>query len=165
MKESIPFFFRDFSPQWAVFLTAMLPVSELRGAIPLGFVLGLPWQKTIILSFLGNILPIPFVLFLLDPVSKKLRRFKIWKKFFDWLFAQAGKKAKIVERYEFWGLVIFVGIPFPGTGAWTGAVISSLLGMRFKKAIIAILLGIVFAGAIVSILVFTGKLIVSLSFS
>ncbi|MCM8783971.1 MAG: small multi-drug export protein [Candidatus Omnitrophica bacterium] len=164
MLERIFLFFKNFPPQWAVFLTAMLPVSELRGAIPLGFSLGMPWQKIIIFSLLGNIFPVPFILFLLDPIAEYLREFKLWKKFFNWLYIRTQKKARVIERYKFWGLVIFVGIPLPMTGAWTGAVAASLLDMRFKKALMGISLGIVIAGTIVTFLVLTGKIIISFSF-
>jgi len=148
-------------PEGMVFLTAMLPVSELRGAIPLGFALNLPLEKTVFLSFLGNLFPIPFILIFLKPVAKYLRKFLLGKKFFDWLFTKTEKKAKIVERYEFLGLVIFVGIPLPMTGAWTGAIAASLLGMRFTKAILAITLGIIIAEIIVTLLILTGKIIIS----
>lgn len=151
------------SPEIMVFLTAMLPISELRGAIPLGFALGLSWQKTLLISLLGNLLPIPFILFLLKPVSENLRKLRIWEKFFNWLFTRTKKKAGLIEKYEFWGLVLFVGIPLPMTGAWTGAVASSLLGMRFRKAILGIFLGLVLAGTVVTSLVITGKMVVNFS--
>ncbi|MCM8798747.1 MAG: small multi-drug export protein [Candidatus Omnitrophica bacterium] len=150
------------SSEIMIFLTAMLPVSELRGAIPLGFALGVPWQKIAFLSLLGNLLPVPFVLIFLRPVSQRLRRFPLWRKFFEWLFERTKKRSKMVEKFEFWGMVIFVGIPLPMTGAWTGAVAGSLLGMRFGKAILAIFLGIILAGTIVFSLVLSGKIIISL---
>lgn len=161
MLERFIYLFSNLPLRWIVFLTAMLPVSELRGAIPLGFALGLPRQEIIFLSFLGNFLPVPFILILLEPLSRKLRRFRFWKRFFDWLFSRTQKRANIVERYEFWGLVIFVGIPLPMTGAWTGAIAASLIGIRFIKAALAITLGVVMAGIAVTYLVSTGKLLIS----
>ncbi|MCM8778709.1 MAG: small multi-drug export protein [Candidatus Omnitrophica bacterium] len=148
------------SSEIKVFLTALLPISELRGAIPLGFALNLSLPKIIIFSILGNLFPIPFILILLKPVSKKLRRFPLWRKFFEWLFKRTERKAKIVERWEFWGLVIFVGIPLPMTGAWTGAVAGSLLGMSFPKAMLAISLGVFLAALIVTGIILSGRVII-----
>lgn len=140
-------------------LVAALPVFELRGAIPLGLYLREPLLKVVLLSIAGNILPVVPALLLLKPVSEKLRRFKLWARFFDWLFERARKKAGVVEKYEALGLAIFVAIPFPATGAWTGCIVASLFKIRFRYAFFSIALGVIVAAAIVTALCLSGLLI------
>lgn len=135
-----------------VTIMAALPISELRGAIPLGLYYGFPLPKAFLLSVLGNISFIAPVLFLLEPVSRRLRRFKIWARFFDWLFERTRKKADAVQKYEALGLALFVAVPLPVTGAWTGAVAASLFKIRFRYAFISIIAGVIIAGLIVSML-------------
>ncbi|MBU4345831.1 MAG: small multi-drug export protein [Candidatus Omnitrophica bacterium] len=139
-----------------VMIVGALPVSELRGAIPLALSLGMPLAKAYLLSVLGNIIPVIPLLFLLEPVSSRLRRFKVCARFFDWLFARTRKKADLIQKYEALGLALFVAIPLPVTGAWTGAVAASLFKIKFRYAFLAILLGILLAGLIVSILCILG---------
>lgn len=129
--------------------TAMLPVLEIRAAIPVGIVAGLdPWFAYAV-GVIGNLLPIPFIILLLRHVLDWLKKHGILLKFTHWLEARTEKNAKMVQSYRFWGLLILVAIPLPGTGAWTGAAVASLLDMRLKKAIPAIALGVIIAGAIV----------------
>lgn len=146
-----------FSPEWAVFLTSLMPVVELRGALPLAInVLHIPWYKAFIISFIGNILPVPFILLFLKPITDLLCKIKIFKKFFNWLFKRTRKKSTIIEKYEELGLLIFVAIPFPGTGAWTGALLAYLMAIDFKKSIFFIYLGVFIAGIIVTSLCLIG---------
>lgn len=133
-------------------ITGALPISELRGAIPLALYYGMSLKEAFWLSVLGNILPVAPALFLLEPVSQRLRRFKLWSHFFDWLFERTKKKADTVQRYEALGLAIFVAIPLPITGAWSGVVAASLFKIRFRYAFIAIVAGVIGAGLIVSTL-------------
>ena len=150
----------DISNELLILLTASLPVSELRGAIPLGLLhLKEPLLKVVFLSILGNILPVAPILFLLQPVSEKLRRFKLWNKFFDWLFERTRRKAGLVEKYEAIGLALFVAIPLPITGAWTGCIAASLFKIRFRYAFLSVILGITIAAVIVTALCLTGILI------
>ena len=142
-----------------IILTAALPISELRGAIPLGLYLKEPLLKIFFLSILGNIIPVIPILYLLQPVSEKLRRFKLWNRFFDWLFERTKKKSSLIEKYEVIGLALFVAIPLPITGAWTGCVAASLFKIRFRYALISILLGIFIAAIIVTTLSVSGILI------
>jgi len=135
-----------------VILTAALPISELRGAIPLALSFGMTMGKAFWLSIIGNIIPVVPALFLLDPVSQRLRKFKIWSRFFDWLFERTKKKADAIQKYEALGLAIFVAIPLPMTGAWSGVVAASLFKIRFRYAFIAIVSGVIGAGLIVCIL-------------
>lgn len=142
----------------SVILLGMLPIFELRGALPLGFYLGLPLAKNFMLSVLGNMLPIIPLMFLLNPVSDRLRRIPLWKRFFDWLFERTKKKADVIQKYEALGLAIFVAIPLPMTGAWSGAIAASLFKIRFRYAFPAIFLGVVGAAITVTILCLLGKL-------
>lgn len=143
-----------------VLIVSALPVSELRGAMPLAVAMGMSLKKAYILSVIGNILPVIPILFLLEPVSVKLRHFKVFAKFFDWFFERTRKKATLVEKFEAIGLMLFVAIPLPVTGAWTGCVAASLFKIRFKYAFIAICLGVCIAGIIVGTLISIGKILI-----
>lgn len=145
-------FLQSLPEELAVIISAALPISELRGAIPLGLYLGLPLYKTVFLAILGNLIPVVPILFLLNPVSERLRRFSIFKKFFDWLFERTRKKGDLIQRYEALGLILFVAVPLPITGAWTGCVAASLFKIKFRYAFPAITAGIIIASIIVSIL-------------
>ena len=144
--------------EYAVILVGMLPIFELRGAIPLGFYLNLPILKTFILAMIGNLIPVIPILFLLRPLSEALQKFFLFKKFFDWFFEYTRKKSKVIEKYEALGLAIFVAIPLPMTGAWTGAVAASLFKIRFRYALLAITAGVLIAGILVTLLCILGKL-------
>ncbi|MCF7864082.1 MAG: small multi-drug export protein, partial [Kiritimatiellales bacterium] len=134
-----------------------LPIVELRGAVPVGIVaFGMPWWKVFLVAVAGNMLPIPFILLLLGPASNFLMRFAIGKRFFDWLFARTRRKSANIEKYEELGLTIFVAIPLPVTGAWTGAMVAFLMGLPFWKSMLYILLGVMIAGVIMTILSLLG---------
>lgn len=135
--------------EYIVMITGALPVSELRGAIPLALSLGMSMTRAYWLSVLGNIIPVIPLLFLLEPVSSRLRKFKVWSRFFNWLFERTKKRAEIIQKYEALGLILFVAIPLPITGAWTGVVAASLFKIRFRYASIAIVAGVMVAGLIV----------------
>lgn len=141
----------------AVFVLGLLPISEVRGAIPAGLALGLPLKKVLLLSIIGNVIPVIPMLFLFEPVSKRLRKLRIFKKFFDWFFERTKKKADIIQKYEALGLAIFVGIPLPMTGAWTGCVAATMFKMKFRYAFISIIAGILMAAAIVTAVCLFGK--------
>ena len=149
-----------------------LPIVELRGAVPVGHVLLPDTDKStrvgtddlrrsariLLAAVVGNMLPVPFILLLLGPVSTVLMKIPIGKTFFDWLFARTRRKTADIEKYKFWGLAIFVGIPLPVTGAWTGAAAAWLLGIPFWRAMLSILLGVIFAGIIMTTLALMGWL-------
>ncbi|MDP2938847.1 MAG: small multi-drug export protein [Candidatus Omnitrophota bacterium] len=146
-----------------VVILSMIPIGEIRLGLPVGFwLMKFNIVKAFLLSLLGNTLFIAPVLFFLEPVSRYLMRFKWGKKFFDWNFSRTKKKASLIERYEFWGLMIFVGIPLPMTGAWTGCIAASLFKMKFRYAFLANVLGVIIAGIIVAILCVSGKMILSI---
>lgn len=160
MPEQIMHLLEGFSKEWITIIVAAMPVSELRGAMPLAVVMGMSLKKAFILSIIGNILPVAPLLFFLEPISIKLRHFKLWAKFFDWFFERTRKKAGLVEKFEALGLILFVAIPLPVTGAWTGCAAASLFGIRFRYAFPAIILGVCIAGGIVATLITLGRILI-----
>ena len=151
---------KGFTPELAVFLTSMLPVIELRGALPLAInVFNISWPKAFLIAYIGNMIPAPIILWLLGPIVKLLSRIHLFKKFFDWLFERTRKRSnKMIEKYEEIGLMAFVAIPLPGTGAWTGALIAFLIGLDYKKSLLIIAIGVFIAGIIVTCLCLLGWL-------
>lgn len=141
-----------FSPEFVLIFVAALPISELRGAIPLGIAgYGFHPIKALLLAFIGNLLPVPLLLFFLNYLLIPLRKIYFLDMFFKWWFSSVKKRSKLVERYGMIGLTAVVAIPFPFTGAWTGCVASFLFQIKFKRAFPAIVLGIIIAGVIVTI--------------
>lgn len=137
---------------WVLFVAA-LPVSELRGAIPLA-ILSFQFDPltAYILSVLGNLLPIPFLLTLLAPVTNLLCRVSFLDRLISWLFARTRRKhGTLVERFGALALVLFVAIPLPATGAWTGALVAHLFGIPFRYALPLITLGVLIAGVLVTL--------------
>jgi len=130
------------------FGTAMVPVLELRGAIPVGVAAGLPPAVACVVAIVGNLVPVPLIMLLVRRVFDWLRHTAFFGPKLAWLEKRAHLKGRIVRKYRLPGLVILVGIPLPGTGAWTGALVAALLDIRMRHAIPAILLGLVIAGAI-----------------
>jgi len=158
MLETILRWLSGLPKEAVVMIVSALPVSELRGAIPLGLSFGMSMPKAFWLSVLGNSLIVAPALFLFEPVSAYLRRFKLWSKFFNWLFERTKKKSDAVQKYEALGLFIFVAIPLPMTGAWSGIIAASLFKIKFRYAFIAIIAGILCAGLVVSALCALGIL-------
>lgn len=139
----------SFGKEAIVFIISMIPILELRGALLVaGPILGVPVSTAIPLSVIGNIIPVPFILLLITPIFNWMKGTKKLKPMVDKLEAKAMSKSDKIEKYEFWGLVLFVGIPLPGTGAWTGSLIAALLGIKFKKAFPAVIIGICMATVI-----------------
>lgn len=136
------------SKEVIIFIISMLPLLELRGGIIAAALMKVNILRAIVISIVGNILPIPFILFLINDIFKLLKKSKKLRPYIEKMEKKAMSKSDTIQKYEFWGLVIFVGIPLPGTGAWTGALIASLLGIKRKKASLAILLGILMATVI-----------------
>jgi len=135
---------------------SMLPIIELRGGIPLGAGLGLNWQTALIVAMVGNMLPIPFILLFLKPIFAWMKRKSSkLQKIAEKLEAKGEKAGEEIKKYEFWGLTLFVAIPLPGTGAWTGALASVVLDMSFGKSLLACALGVLGAGIILTIISFT----------
>ena len=161
---------KGLSEDAAIAAISTLPIVELRGAIPVGHVLfpdadpstrlgrdDLRRSARIFLwAVLGNMLPVPFILLLLGPVSSLCMKVPVGKRFFDWLFARTRHKTADIEKYETLGLTVFVAVPLPVTGAWTGAMAAFLMGLSFPHAMISIFLGVLIAGAIMTVLALLG---------
>ena len=134
-----------------VLLLSMVPIIELRGAIPLGAALGMPWWLNYICAIIGNMIPIPFIILFIRKVFELMRK---WLPKLDGLVSKLEKRAEeksdVVQKYAFWGLFILVAIPLPGTGAWTGALVAAMLDMRLRRAFPAIALGVIGAAVIVT---------------
>ncbi len=139
-------------PQAVVMIVSMLPLIELRGGIPLARLLMLPLHEALLFSLIGNIIPIPFILLFINRIFDFLRPTRMFGGIVEKLEKRAMNKSGGVAAAEFWGLVLFVGIPIPGTGGWTGALIASLLKIDLKKASAAIMLGIAIAATIMSLI-------------
>lgn len=133
------------------FVISMVPVLELRGGMIAASLMGIPLIRAMVICALGNLLPVPFILLFITPVFSWLKKTKLFRPLVEKLERRAMSKADQVERYEFWGLVLFVGIPLPMTGAWTGSLIAAMLNLRFRKAFPAVILGIIMADLIMSI--------------
>ena len=146
----------SFGKQLIVFIISMLPILELRGGLIAASLLKLPPLESYIIAIVGNVIPVPFILLLINRILRAMEksRFKLFNKIHSFLHKKIMKNKDSIEKYGFWGLVIFVGIPLPGTGAWTGAIIAAFLEMDRKKAFIGILLGMLMASIIMMIISF-----------
>lgn len=152
MSEKLAALFSSSPHILVTIILAMAPVSELRGAIPYAITVGkIPWQEAYIISVIANFIPVIPILFLVGPLSEFLRRWRVFDRFFDWFFARARRKGKLIGRFEAIGLMLFVAIPLPVTGAWTGSVAAFLFGVPKKVAIPAIFAGICIAGVVVTL--------------
>ncbi len=155
-------------PLAIVFIISMLPILELRGGLIAASLLGIDIWTAVIVCILGNIIPIPFILFFIEKLLNWMKncKVKIFQKFACWLEARAlGEKSQKIRKYEFLGLLVFVGIPLPGTGAWTGSFIAALLHIKIRKAVPAILLGLIMATVIMCIVSYGGLAAISKLFS
>lgn len=145
-----------------VFFTAMIPIGELRAALPIGIIsFKMNIVDAYIISVLGNIFPIFFLLWFWHNVAHILRRFSFFDRFFDWLFERT--RHKFADKYDKWGklaLVLFVAIPLPVTGAWTGSVAAWLFGYKYWESVRLIFFGLLISGLIVAILTLTGQFLI-----
>jgi uncharacterized membrane protein len=152
LREHLLEWFGQLPPPLAVFCVAMLPVFELRGAIPAGYAMGMSNPALIYaLAVAGNFVPVLPILLLLGPAERRLRRFRTMDRFFDWLFRRTVSRSGMVKRYESLGLILFVAIPAPMTGAWTGSVAAYLFKLPLRLALPCIILGILIAGLVVTL--------------
>jgi len=146
-----------------VLILSALPISELRGAIPVAInVFGFPWYYAYIIAVIGNMIPVPILLLFFNTFYRLLGKIPLIKRFFDWILERTRERGKFIEKYERIGLMLFVAVPLPVTGAWTGSLAAVLLGMKFKFAFLSIFAGVLIAGVIVtclSLLGWTGAII------
>lgn len=136
------------SPKAVIFIISLMPILELRGGLLAASLLKIPEIEAIPISIIGNILPIPFILLFIKHIFKWMKKVNLFRGLIEKLEKRAMSKSDKIQKYEFVGLMLFVGIPLPGTGAWTGALIASLLGIDIKKSSLAILCGILIATVI-----------------
>lgn len=146
-------------PLLVIFIISMIPILELRGGLIAATLLNIPMWTAVGVCILGNLVPIPFILLFITKILDWMKDCKVgWmRRMALWLEARAlGEKSQKIRKYEFWGLVLFVGIPLPGTGAWTGSLIAALLHIPLKKAVPAILLGLILATVIMCLVSYGG---------
>ena len=134
----------------SVFFLSMIPVFELRGAIPLAAGLGMPFPESYIICVIGNMVPVPFIMLFARAIIKWLKRFPQFDRFILWIERKIEKNKAKILRFSVFGLIIFVMLPLPGTGAWTGALVATFLDMRLRTAIPSILIGVIISGLIMS---------------
>lgn len=150
LRSLLDFISREFT----VIFTAMLPVIEVRGAIPVGIALGMSPFHATLLAFLGSIIPVPFILWTIRPIFTYLRRTKLFRRLVNTLTDKSMRKSGKVKKYGYIGLFFFVAIPLPGTGVWSGSLIAALLNMRIKFAFPTIVLGNLVASIAIMLLSF-----------
>ena len=134
-----------------IFVISLLPILELRGGLIAASLLKLPMWSSLFVCLIANIIIIPFVLFLMESIIKLLSHIKLFKQFFDWWKKKALKRKDLIEKYGYLGIMLFVAVPLPGSGAWTGCLLAVLLELDKKKSFIAALLGVIIASIIMLI--------------
>ena len=159
MSESIAtwlvnFFGNTIPAELTIFAISLLPILELRGGMIAAALLGVPFGKAFLICLVGNLLPIPFILWLIRPFFNWLKTTRHLKKLADWLESKTEKNKEKVLKYEVLGLLLFVAIPLPGTGGWTGALVAAMLDMPMKKSFPIIVLGVLIAGFIMSVITY-----------
>lgn len=144
--------FGGINKELAIFIISLMPILELRGGLLAASLLDVEFVRAAVICVVGNVLPIPIVLLFLKKVLELFEKWHITKKIVTWLEKKVDSKREQIDKYGYLGLTIFVGIPLPGTGAWTGSLLAVMLGMDRKKSFICILLGVAMAAVIMSIL-------------
>ncbi len=139
------------SGEWMAFIISMIPILELRGGLVVASLMGVDILTAVPICIIGNILPVPFILWFITPLFNAMKKTKLLRPLVEKLEAKAMGKKDSIEKGYFWGLALFVGIPLPGTGAWTGSLIAAMLDIPKKKSIPAIILGIGIATVIMAL--------------
>ena len=148
------FFLETVGEELCVLFCSMIPIIELRGAIPMGAVFGLPWWQSYLLAVLGNMLPVPIILLFVKAVLNFMAgsKVKFFNKIADFLFKRVEKRRGKIEKYSFWGVCLFVAVPLPVTGAWTGSLVAAMIDMKFWKALLSCLFGVMIAGVVMTLI-------------
>ena len=154
MVESITAFLDGLPKELIIFIISLLPVLELRGGMIAASLLGVPWARAFIICLIGNMLPIPFILLFIKQIFKLLKKIRGLNKIIIKLEQKADEKGSKINKGRNIGLFTFVAIPLPGTGAWTGALVATMLDIRIKKSFPIIFIGVLTAGIIMSILTY-----------
>ncbi len=152
--ESITNLMGNINPDIVIFIISLLPILELRGGMIAATLMGVPYVKALIICVIGNIIPIPFILLFINKIFEWMKKFDKPGKFVTMLETKTLKKRDKIDKWGFWGLILFVGIPLPGTGGWTGALLASLLRIPVKRSAVAIGIGIVLSAAIMSVITY-----------
>ena len=155
MLESVLELLQGIPEELIVFLISLLPILELRGGLIAASLLGIEYWVALPICIIGNLLPIPFILLFIRKVLSWLKKTKPFKKLVEKIEEKAEKNKGKITKYAKWGLYLFVAVPLPGTGAWTGALVAAMLDMRLKHAFPSIALGVTAASAIVTIAMYT----------
>lgn len=155
MIEAIKtFFLETVGREWCVFFCSMIPIIELRGAIPMGAAFSLPWWQTYLISVVGNMIPVPFILLFIKKIIRWMSNSKV--KFFNktagFLMRKVEKNRERIEKYSFFGVCLFVAIPLPATGAWTGSLVAAMIDMKFWKAVLSAFIGVLVAGVVMTLI-------------
>lgn len=154
MESLVHFFiglFGGLSKEFIIFIISLMPILELRGGLLAATLLHVEFIKALIICIIGNILPIPIILIFLEKILDLFRKWKPTKKVVSWLEKKVDNKRSQIDKYGYLGLILFVGIPLPGTGAWTGTLLAIMLGLNKKKSFICIAIGVLLAYIIMSI--------------
>jgi len=149
-------------PQWfQIFFLSMIPWLESRYVIPFAISsFGWDWWQAFPIAVAGNMLPVPFILLFFKFAEKFLRNYKFWTRIMDWLFSRTRRRADSkIQKYEYLGLILFVAIPLPFTGAWTGSLIAYLFDLKFSKSLLTIFIGVIIAASVMTFLILTGQYI------
>ncbi len=154
VTQIVDFFKNDFPPQLLAFLISLCPVLELRAGMIAARLLEINFFEAFIICYIGNMLPIPFILLFIRKIFNIMRKSKFFSKIVDKLEARSDKKKSTIQKYKEWGLLLFVAVPLPGTGGWTGSLIAALMDLRIKKCLPIIALGVFIAGLIMSLLTY-----------
>jgi uncharacterized membrane protein len=142
-----------------VVIISALPVIELRGALPVAInVFNMPWYWAFCLAVIGNMLPVPILLLFFESLARIVSKVEVGSKLVNWVLERTRRHGKFIERYERIGLMLFVAIPLPFTGAWTGSIAAFLMGMKFRYSFLSIFCGVLISGAIVTCLCLLGWL-------
>lgn len=140
-----------------VIIISALPIVELRGALPVAINLfHMPWYWAFCLSVIGNLLPVPILLLFFESLARLASKVEVGRKLVNWVLERTRRQGELIQRYERIGLILFVAIPLPVTGAWTGSIAAFLLGIKFNYAFFSIFCGLIIAGAIVTSLCLLG---------
>ena len=154
MENLVHFFiglFGGLNREAIIFIISLMPILELRGGMLAATVLHVDFIKALGICILGNILPIPLILIFLEKIIEVLAKWRVTKKVVLWLEKKVDSKREQIDKYGYLGLILFVGIPLPGTGAWTGTLLAVMLGLDKKKSFICIMIGVILASIIMSI--------------
>ena len=144
--------------EFCVLICSMLPIIELRGAIPMAAAFNMPWWQAYLLAVVGNMLPVPVILLFIRQFLTWAAgsRIKFLNKLANWLNKKVEKNRPKIEKFAFWGLCVFIAIPLPTTGAWTGSLVAAMIDMKFWKAMLTAFVGVLIAGTVVTAIVYGG---------